>query len=110
MQTDEHTNQLLQCLLHVVGRAAVPQDAVLAIVGPGKKQIKAFNLCDGNTSQNDIAKKVRLDQGNFSRTVKRWIRNGVMFSIGENKETRPLHIYAIPEASARGKKRLGVRR
>lgn len=105
MQTDEHTNQLLQCLLHVVGRAAVPQDAVLAIVGTGKKQIKAFNLCDGNTSQKDIAKKARLDQGNFSRTVKRWVRNGVMFSIGANKDAWPLHIYPIPEVSARGKKK-----
>ncbi len=103
MQTDEHTNQLLQCLLHVVGRAAVPQDAVLAIVGTGKKQIKAFNLCNGNTSQKDIAKKARLDQGNFNRTVKRWIRNGVVFSIGEGKDAKPLHIYPIPEASARGK-------
>jgi hypothetical protein len=90
-----------------VGRAAVPQDAVLAIVGTGKKQIKAFNLCDGKNNQTDIAKKTGLHQSNLSTTLSRWIKHGVVFSIGEGKDAKPLHIYPIPEASARGKTRRG---
>jgi hypothetical protein len=105
MQTDEITNQLLQSLMHVVGRAAMPLDVVQHLVGTGKKQIKAFNLCDGTNSQTEIAKKSGLYQSNLSRSISRWIQNGVMFSIGENKETRPLHIYPIPEGSAKSKKK-----
>ena len=105
MQTDEQTNQLLQCLLHVVGRAVLPLDAVQAIVGTGKKQIEAFNLCDGKNNRTEIAKKTGLHQSNLSTTLTRWIKHGVVFSIGEGKDAKPLHIYPIPEVSARGKKR-----
>ena len=103
MQTDDRTNQLLQCLLHAVGRAVLPMDAVQAIVGTGKKQIKAYNLCDGQNNQTDIAKKTGLHRSNLSTTLTRWIRHGVVFSIGEGKDLRPLHIYPIPEASPKGK-------
>lgn len=105
METDDRTNQLLQCLLHAVGRAVLPLDAVQAIVGTGKKQIKAFNLCDGKNNQTEIAKKTGLHRSNLSTTLTRWIKHGVVFSIGEGKDEKPLHIYPIPEASARSKTR-----
>lgn len=95
MKSDDQLNQLLQILVQVVARAAVPPESVRDIVGTGKKQIRAFNLCDGSLNQKDISRKTKLDQGNFSRTVSRWVEQGVVFKLGEGKQPKLLHIYPI---------------
>ena len=98
---------LLECLVHVLGRTALPLDHVQRIVGTTARQIKAFNLCDGAHSQAQVAKATKIAQGNLSRTFTRWIEQGVAFWLGEGKEARLLHIYPIPETlgGAKGKKR-----
>lgn len=97
MTNSRMLEQLMESLIHVVGRAAVPEARVLEILGTGWKQVKAFNLADGTRSQNEIAKKAKIDQGNLSRTATRWVENGVAFWIGEGKEARRLvHIYPVP--------------
>jgi hypothetical protein len=88
--------QLIECLIQVVGRAAVPESKVFEIVGTGMKQRRAFNLADGSRSQNDIARQAKVDQGNLSRTAARWVENGVAFWIGEGKDARLMHIYPVP--------------
>jgi len=105
MEKDNQTKQLLQCLLHVIGRIAIPPEKVQDVIGSGKKQIKAFNLCDGTNNQSDIAKKTKIDPGNLHRTLNRWIQHGIIFRIGEGKDTRLLHIYSIPESSKTSKKK-----
>lgn len=92
--------QLIECLIHVVGRAAMPEARVLEIVGNGPKQIKAFNLADGTRTQSEIARKARIDQGSLSRTAARWVECGVAFWIGNGKEARVMHIYQIPTAGS----------
>lgn len=87
--------QLLECLIHVIGRAAVPPTEVAKIVGAGQKQITAFNLCDGSNTQKEIAKKTRIDQGQLSRTFSRWVESGIAFWIGHGKSACLLHIYPI---------------
>jgi len=71
--------------------------------GAGPKQVAAFNLCDGSRSQGDIAKVLKLDAGNFSRTVGRWIDEGVVFRLGDGREAKLLHVYPLPESAARKK-------
>ena len=95
MKPEEQMNQLLQILIQVVARAGVPSASVRGIVGTGKKQIKAFNMCDGTLSQTDISRKLKIDAGNFSRTVTRWVEQGVAFKLGEGKQAKLLHIYPI---------------
>lgn len=90
-------NDLLRCLVHLVGRAAIPPDTVLDVIGSGKKQLKAFNLCDGSHTLTEIARKTKISQGNLSRTVSRWSQHGIVFWIGEGKDARLLHAYMIPE-------------
>jgi len=99
MKSDERTVHLLETLIHVIGRVAVPLDRVYDIVGNNAKQIKAFNLCDGTVTQLEIAKKCGIDPGNFNRAVNRWVENGVAFWLGSGKEARLLHIYSIPVAN-----------
>jgi len=90
--------QLLECLIHVIGRAAMPIEKVQEVVGSRGKQIKAFNLLAGNITLADLAKKTKLDRGNLSRTTNRWIENGIVFRIDGGKL---MHIYPIPKGSSK---------
>ena len=59
-------------ILATVGRATFPPDALYKIVAPtsgSAKQVAAYNLCDGQLPKKDICKKLKLDFGNFSRSV-----------------------------------------
>ncbi len=61
--------KLLACLVQVIGRVAVTPATILEIVGAGSaKQLKAYNLCNGTMLQTEVARKVGLDPGNFSRS------------------------------------------
>lgn len=87
--------ELAACLLQVVARAAVTQDYVRDVVGTSSRHLRAFNLCDGSLKQTDIAKKLGIDSGNFSRTVARWVESGIVFRLGDGKDARLMHIYPI---------------
>jgi hypothetical protein len=93
---------LLRCLVQVIGRATIPPMEVLSVVGKRKKQIKAFNLCDGSRTLRDIARKSQINQGNLSRTTTRWLEQGILFRIGEGKAARFMHIYPVTPVKRRG--------
>ncbi len=101
------TNDLLRCAIQVIGRVALPPDRVREIVGSGKRQINAFNLCDGSRTQKEIAQKSRINQGNLSRTLARWRKHGILFVFGEGRQSTFLHIYPLPPTEK--KKRIRVR-
>ncbi len=98
---DSEGKSLLRALLSVTARLAFTEAQVSAIVAPTasqKKQIKAFNACDGTKSQGEVAKNLKLDHGNFSRTVKRWVEAGVVHRITIDGDDRLLHVFPISEA------------
>lgn len=96
---------LLRCLLHVVGRAAIPATEIRALVGQrGKSRIKAFNLFDGSHTIQEVARRTKIDKGNLSRSASLWVQHGMAFWVGEGKEARLLHVYAIPEKEPKGAK------
>ena len=89
---------LLGCALQIIGRIAIPPATVREVIGQAKKkQLKAYNLCDGTRTAREIAKKAKIDEGNFSRTAQRWIERGIVFSLADGAEKRLLHIYPLPE-------------
>jgi len=94
----QHT--FLRAILATVARQTFSPAKILEIMGTtaGEKQHRAFNLCDGTRTQADIAKELGLDQSNFSKTITRWIDEGIVIRVGEKRETRPLHVYPLPEA------------
>jgi len=96
------TEELLKAILATVARTAFPPDALTKIVAPttgSEKQLLAYNLCDGETPQAEICKKAKLDKGNFSRAVARWIEAGVMVRVGNDQ--LPLHVYPLPRNSSK---------
>jgi hypothetical protein len=92
---------LLRCLVHVVGRAAIPIKDVRAAIGRGKNRVKAFNLFDGSHTLQEVVRATHIDQGNLSRAANGWVKNGIAFWIGEGNDARLLHIYPIPEKPPR---------
>jgi DNA-binding MarR family transcriptional regulator len=83
-------------MLATVARATISPEALYKIVAPtagSDKQIVAYNLCDGETPQADICKKAKLDKGNFSRAVARWIEAGMVLRVGGDR--LPLHVYPL---------------
>jgi DNA-binding MarR family transcriptional regulator len=89
----------LRAILATVARQTFPPNRILEILGAaaGEKQHRAFNLCDGTRTQAEIAKELGLDQGNFSKTLGRWIDEGIVIRVGEKRDARPLHVYPLPE-------------
>jgi|SRR5271157_2954813 len=90
-------SDLLRCLLHVIGRAVIPDKKVRALIGRAKNGLKAFNLLDGVRTITEVSKKTKINQGNLSRLTSRWVDSGIAFRIGEGLDERVLHVYPIPE-------------
>lgn len=98
----DNSESLLRAVLSVTARQTFPPDKLAEMVGP-TKQVKAFNLCDGSQSQTDIAKSLKLDSGNFSRTVARWVEEGIVFRLGEGRDAKLLHVYPLNGNAAKKK-------
>jgi hypothetical protein len=100
------TEALLKGILAIVGRTTFPPEILYKIVAPtagSEKQLLAYNLCDGETPQAAICKKAKLDSGNFSRALTRWIEAGVVIRVGSDR--LPLHIYPLPKDAAKARER-----
>src|SRR6266508_4986031 len=95
------SDDLLRILVQLNARLAFPEATVRHIVGNSPRQAQAYNLCDGTMTQSEVAKRAGLDQGNFSRTMNRWIRSGILFRLGTGREAKLLHLYPLPKMRAR---------
>jgi hypothetical protein len=98
----------LKAILATVARQAFPPaqlaEMVTSNVG-GEKQIAAYNLCDGDHSQSQIASAAGLDKGSLSRSISRWTELGIVIRIGGGAEQKPVHVYRLPSEYS-GKKRI----
>jgi hypothetical protein len=95
---------LLRAILSVTARGSIPPRKLREIVmpkGSAEKQLKAYNLCDGTRTRGEIAKIVKIDAGNFSRTVSRWTHEGVVFRLREGRDARLLHLYVVARDTAK---------
>jgi DNA-binding MarR family transcriptional regulator len=95
---------LLRAILSTSARQAFPSEHLAeTVLRGGIKYLRAFNMCDGTMGQGEIAARAKLDRGNFSRTVARWIEAGIVFRLGEGREATLLHVYPLQEDAARRK-------
>lgn len=97
----------LRAILSTVARRSFPPAELARLVlshSNGKKQLQAYNMCDGSRPQSEIAKAVGLDKGSLSRTISRWIDLGIVIRVGEGGESRPVHLYPLAAEHVRDKK------
>ncbi len=104
------TNQesLLRAILSTIARqtySPAQLRAAVAPVGDGTKQVAAYNMCDGTKSQAEIGKTLKMDAGQLSRTISRWVELGLAFRLGEETEQKIVHLFRIPEDTPRKEKR-----
>jgi hypothetical protein len=97
----EDNTVLLRAILSITARQTFSVASVAEIVGAGEKQHRAFNLCDGTRTQGEVAKAAKIDRGNFSKSVSRWADSGILFRLGEGRETKLLHVYPLPADAAK---------
>lgn len=94
---------LLRAILSMTARLAIPPADLAQIVAPkgsgGEAQVAAYNMCDGSKGQSEIARELKLDAGNLSRTVSRWIEAGIVLRIGDGRDVKLLHIYPLPKGA-----------
>lgn len=91
----------LRAILATVARQTFPVDQIVSIVTKGtggEKQLRAYNLCDGSKSQSEIAKEVGVDSSNFSKSISRWVDEGIVIKVGDGRESKPIHVYPLPES------------
>lgn len=91
----------LRAILATVARQTFPPEVLLELItagAAGRKQVDAYNLCDGSNLQAEIARKLALDRSNFSKTLSRWVDAGIVIRIVSGRESRPLHVYPLPES------------
>jgi hypothetical protein len=96
---------LLRAIFATVARNTFAPQHVHRVVTPyggSGKRLAAYNLCDGNTPQAEIAKKAKLDKGEMSRALVRWIEAGIVVRIG--KDQFPLHVYPLSKETLKAAK------
>jgi len=98
----------LKAILATVARQAFPPERLAEMVTSnvgGEKQITAYNLCDGDHTQSQIALAAGLDKGSLSRSISRWTELGIVIRTGSGGEQKPVHVYRLP-SDYTGKKKV----
>ena len=95
----ENSQVYLKAMMSLVARQTFMPERLAEIVTPvaNARTYEAFNLCDGTRTQAEVVSALKLDAGNFSRTIKKWIDEGVMIRVTEDGKDRPVHVYPVPD-------------
>lgn len=93
----ENSHVYLKAMMSLVARQTFTPERLAEIVSPvaNLRAYEAFNLCDGTRTQTEIATSLKIDSGNFSRTVKKWSDEGVIIKINDDNKEKLVHVYPI---------------
>lgn len=95
----------LRAILATVARQTFPPTALFRLVAPqanSKRSVVAFNLFDGTRSNAEVADQSGIHHANLSKLVKRWIDLGIMIRVETDGQSRPVHVYPIPDGVGEG--------
>ena len=88
-----------EIIISLLGRIAFPNDKLKENIQRGSKKpmeiLEAYNLCDGNTTITEIAKRAKIAQGSLSEAVDKWASLGIAFKLKSGNETLPLKLYTV---------------
>ncbi|WP_434724685.1 MarR family transcriptional regulator [Mesorhizobium sp. RIZ17] len=95
----ENSEVYLRAMMSLVARQTFSPERLAEIVTPvsNAKTYEAFNLCDGTRTQSEIVNLLKTDAGQLSKSIKRWIDEGVMIRVTEGGKDRPVHVYPVPD-------------
>lgn len=107
MQSPEAT--LLRAVLATIARQTFAPSDILGIVAPvstSERGIEIYNLCDGTRSQAAIAKETGYDRGNLSKLLRKWVDEGIIIKISDERGEVPVHVYPLSDSMIRDHKRV----
>lgn len=95
----DNSDVYLKAMMSLIARQTYSPEKLKDLVSSRGTEnlLRAFNLCDGSKSQAEIASELKIDPGNFSRTVSQWIDDGIVVKVGEGKNTKLVHVYPLPD-------------
>nr|WP_145994337.1 hypothetical protein [Mesorhizobium loti] len=95
----ENSDIYLRATMSLIARNTFPPEKLAEVISPvaNVKTYETYNLFDGTRTQTDIAKIQATDASLLSRTVKRWIDDGIMVKIVDAGAVKPVHVYPLPD-------------
>jgi DNA-binding MarR family transcriptional regulator len=88
-----------EIIISLLGRIAFPNDRLRNMIQKGSKKPKeilaAYNLCDGQTTITEIAKRARIAQPSLSVAVDKWEQDGILVKRRDGTETFPKKLYTV---------------
>ena len=93
------TDIYMKAMMSLIARQTFPPEKLKNLISSKgtPKLMEAFNLCDGTNSQSEVVARCGIDAGNFSRTVKQWVEDGIIVRVGDGKDTKLVHVYPLPD-------------
>lgn len=74
-----------EVIVRLIGKVAFSEEEVRKIVEYGRQKkmewIKAYNLCDGENNQTEIAKRAKVNEGDLSGALKEWENKGIIYKV-----------------------------
>lgn len=97
------TTRQNRMIISLLGRVAFPEEKLKSIITRNSKKpnvmIKAYNLCTGELTTNQIAKKLTgITNQSLNQATLKWEENGIILNLGERgqgKDVIPLHLYKL---------------
>ena len=96
------TEALLRGTLATVARTTYPPVVLYKIVAPpgaSDKELLADNLCDVETPQAEIGRKAKIDHGNLSRLIAKWVEAAIVIRVGD--DGYPMHVHPLTKPSGK---------
>ena len=99
----ETINKQNKVIISLLGRLAFSEDKLREILTKNSNKpehmIKAYNLCTGEVTTNEIAKKLTgITNVALNAATLKWEENGILINLGERgqgKNVIPLHLYKL---------------
>jgi hypothetical protein len=97
-------------IISLLGRLAFPDDKLTSAITRNSKKpetmIKAYNLCTGALTTNQISKKLKgITNRALNQATLKWEENGILLNLGERgkgKDVIPLHLYKLESEGSNG--------
>ena len=93
-------------IISLLARLAFPNDILLTLIQKNSKKpekmLEAYNLCMGEFSITQIAKKTGIAAPSLSDAVNKWEKMGIIMLKGSRDrghELNPIHLYLVNESS-----------
>lgn len=88
-----------EIMISLLGRIAFPNDSLKNMVQKGSKKpneiLAAYNLCDGETTITEIARRANIAQQSLSAAIDKWEQAGIIVKKVVGAEVFPKKLYAV---------------